>query len=164
MSEYYKLFVDTRYLAQNPTYSSGNGYFEINYTVPLSDFGFGNIRSLKEVTLNWIRFENWSGTSGLIPPYLSIYIDEFGDFVLADNKSSHHRSTFVIPFKNIDNLIVLSEPLGNRLEFLEPVSSIDRLTVSIRTSLDLRDSNLLHNHSMLFTIKTDRKVEYGSYI
>lgn len=161
MSEYYKLFIDTRFLSTPPEYSSGSGYFEIKYTVPLYDFGFGNIRSLKEATLNWIRFEEWSGEHGSIPPYLSIYIDELGDVILADNKSTHHRSTFVIPFKNIDNLIVLSEPLGNRLEFLEPLASIDKLTFTIRTALDLRNSSNQHNHSMLFTIKTSRKVEYG---
>lgn len=161
MSEYYKLFIDTRFIEEEPIYSSGSGYYQIDYTVHLRDFGFGNLRSVKEVTLNWIRFEQWSGEHGIIPPYLSIYIDELGDVILADNKSKHHRSTFVIPFKNIDNLIVLSEPLGNKLEFLEPLASIDKFTFSIRTSIDLKNNSNLHNHSLLFTIKTDRKVEYG---
>lgn len=160
MTEYYKLFIDTKHLTEPPTYDVSHGYFEMKYTVPLYDFGFGNIRSLKEVTLNWIRFETWSGLNGNIPPYLSIYIDEFGDFVLADNKTKHHRSTFLIPFKNVDNLIVMSEPMGNRLEFLEPLSSIDKLTIYVRSDIDIRNGPV-HDHSMLLTLKTSRKVEYN---
>ena len=97
-----------------------------------------------------------------LPKFLSLTCDQLTDkFITDDYDSVHKNSTFIIPLKGTDDLILMSEALGNHVVFNEPIVSLNKLDIIIRSNesiATLTKEDL--QHTILLSVRSQRKKMY----
>lgn len=122
---------------------------------------FGELSFVSDVYIRWLKMP-FIKNMPTLPKFLSLTCEQLTDkFITDDYDSVHKNSTFIIPLKGTDDLVLMSEALGNHVVFNEPIVSLNKLDIVIRSNESISSLTLQDlQHTILLSVRTHRKKMY----